>query len=226
VQRLQRFFRRTKQLPSLAAYALWAESYPPVAHNGLMEIEQAAMLRLMPDLTEKHVLDLACGSGRYCLIAQLQGAAQVIGVDNSVAMLNAAIHANVNCHLVQAPMSVLPFASHTFDVVVCGLATGHLQPDAMSVAFAEIARVLFYDGLLLFSDFHPTLYAHGGRRTFTASDGRTYEVEHYPHTLEDYVRAVETAGLVIDAIEEPVASNIGVPAVLAIRCKSRLTASD
>src|SRR5437764_64541 len=93
-----------RTLRSLEAYALWAPCYPPYAHNGLMEIEQAAMLRLMPTLTDRVVLDLACGTGRYGRIATQAGAAQVVGVDNSVPMLEAG---GTTTRRVLAPMSRL-----------------------------------------------------------------------------------------------------------------------
>src|SRR5690349_4792064 len=83
----RRLSSHPRRLKSLDAYALWADQYPPFAHNRLMEIEQAAMLGLMPELSHCHVLDLACGSGRYGLIAENHGAKFVSGVDNSVPML-------------------------------------------------------------------------------------------------------------------------------------------
>src|SRR5689334_9222732 len=74
-------------LNSLDAYDLWAANYPPQAHNVLMEAEQKAMLDLLPDLAGQIVLDLACGTGRYGMIAQERGAKQIIAIDNSPAML-------------------------------------------------------------------------------------------------------------------------------------------
>ncbi len=208
-----------RTLRSLEAYALWAPSYPPYAHNGLMEIEQAAMLRLMPTLIDRVVLDLACGTGRYGRIATQSGAAQVVGVDNSVPMLEAG--GNSTAFSVLAPMSRLPFRSGSFDVILCGLATGHLPPETMGQAIIEIGRVLRPGGEALISDFHPLLYAQGGRRTFTAPDGRSYAVEHYPHSLDDYRTAISAAGMIVIAVEEPDAEVNGsrLPAVLAIRCQ-------
>ena len=94
---LRRILRRTpRTLSSVAAYAQWASSYAANAHNPLMEIEQSAMLQLLPDVENKVVLDLACGTGRYGLIAQEKHAAQVYGFDNSFAMLAAAAIADVS----------------------------------------------------------------------------------------------------------------------------------
>ena len=208
-----------RTLRSLEAYALWAPSYPPYAHNGLMQIEQAAMLRLMPTLNNRIVLDLACGTGRYGLIAEQAGAARVVGVDNSAPMLQAGSSSTLWRAL--APMTYLPFRSDSFDVILCGLATGHLPPDAMRQAIDEMGRVLRSGGESLISDFHPLLYARGGRRTFTAPDGKFYAVEHYPHSLDDYRAAISAAGMIVIAVEEPEAQVNGshLPAVLTIRCQ-------
>jgi malonyl-CoA O-methyltransferase len=203
-------------LPSVEAYTLWSASYPPRAHNRLMEIEQAEMLRLLPEVAGRDVLDLACGTGRYGLIAQRVGASQVVGVDNSAAMLQrGALRLAV-----EASMTALPFAAASSDVVMCGLALGHLPPEAMRRAIAEIARVLRRGGTALFSDFHPYLYLRGGRRTFCAPDGTTYAVEHYPHLVADYFAAISAAGMTVTAISEPTwrVDEMEVPAVLVMRC--------
>src|SRR5215216_2160507 len=75
-------------LAPAAAYALWAASYPPYAHNPLMLAEERAMLALLPsDLRGRAVLDAGCGSGRYLLHALRRGARRVVGVDLSSEML-------------------------------------------------------------------------------------------------------------------------------------------
>ena len=82
---------RIELLEPRAAYALWAASYPPRAHNPVMRVEERAMLGLMPtDLYGQSVLDAGCGSGRYMLHALDRGAGPVTGVDLSVEMLERA----------------------------------------------------------------------------------------------------------------------------------------
>jgi malonyl-CoA O-methyltransferase len=197
-------------LNSLDAYAQWAATYPPQAHNALMHTEQAIMGRLMPDLHGKSVLDLACGTGRYGLLAQKQGAACVIGLDNSSPMLAA----NPLKHLAVATVEAIPLHSRSVDVVLCGLALGH-SSDLMP-AMREISRVLKPDGLALISDFHPFISLNGGQRTFTSSDGTTYAVEHHPHLYADYHRATREAGLFIQDVIESGVKNApsSMPAVI------------
>jgi len=212
-KRLKRiFFPATSppQLSSLDAYALWSVNYPARAHNILMQIEQNAMLQLLPDLSDSVVLDLACGTGRYGLLAQAQGAQQVIGIDNSVAMLKA----NELNHIALATVTAVALPSEAVDVVLCGLALGHLAN--LTPALKEISRVLKPDGIALISDFHPFQYLSGAQRTFRARDGQEFAVEHYPHLYADYHQAGGQAGFIIDAVVEPVIE-AGVPVVLILR---------
>jgi malonyl-CoA O-methyltransferase len=186
-------------LNSRDAYANWAASYPPQAHNALMRTEEAAMRSLLPDLSARIVLDLACGTGRYGLLAQEQGAALVVGLDNSAAMLAA----GALQHTALATLEALPLPGNAIDVILCGLALGHLP--RVGPALSEMGRVLRPGGLALVSDFHPLVAFSGGQRTFVAPNGRTYAVEHYPHLYADYHRAGREAGLqIVDVIERGV----------------------
>jgi malonyl-CoA O-methyltransferase len=184
-------------LSSLAAYDKWAASYPPRAHNALMQAEEAAMKSLMPTLRGQVVLDLACGTGRYGLLALEQGAGAVVGLDNSASMLRANPLANRALSSTEA----ISLASGSVDVVLCGLALGHLPRLAPSMA--EIGRVLKMGGCALVSDFHPFIFLNGQQRTFTAPDGTQYAVEHYAHLYADYHRAAGEAGLTIEQVVEP-----------------------
>lgn len=187
-------------LDSLDAYARWAAAYPPHAHNALMQAEEAAMRDLLPELRAKVVLDLACGTGRYGLLAQAQGAGQIVALDNSPAMLNA----NPLAGRALAVLDAIPLPGQSVDVVLCGLALGHLPH--IAPALHEMARVLKPGGTALLSDIHPCIALGGGQRTFTAADGRTYAVEHYPHLYSDYHQAAAAAGLqIIHVVERSIA---------------------
>ncbi len=214
--RLRRWFRRLRParrltlLPSRAAYALWASSYPPYAHNPFMALEQRAMLDLMPPLTGLAVLDLASGSGRYGLLAQQGGAGRVMAVDDSEAMLAA----NPLPARALASMVALPFPDAAFDVVLCALAIGHLA--RLEAAINEIGRVLKPGGIALVSDLHPFLALGGAQRTFHAGDA-VYAVEHHIYLIADMLRAADAAHLRIDAAREPALDGQPTPTVIVYR---------
>lgn len=195
--KLPGFRRPLRPLASQDAYARWAASYADHAHNPLMAAEEAALCELLPPLAGRDVLDLASGSGRWGRLALERGAARVLAVDNSAPMLRASRLPE----RIAASLEALPLPAACADVVICGLALGHLP--RLDTALAEVARVLRPGGAALISDFHPYLALSGAQRTFTAADGRVYAVEHHIHLIEDYWRAAQAAHLTLDALREP-----------------------
>lgn len=208
-------------LDPLDAYLRWADRYPAEAHNELMRMEQSAMLGLLPDLENKTILDLACGSGRYLEIACGKRAKMVCGLDFSAPMLLHAKRASKN--LVLADMSHIPMDSLSFDVIICGLAIGHcleLEP-----VFSEISRILRPGGLVIYSDLHPFGKIAGWKRIFRDVNGREVSVRHYFHLYNEHHRACRKNGLVIEDIREPLIEGehrwSGSPAVLAVRARKQ-----
>lgn len=212
----------SEPLEPAEAYARWAANYPPAPHNLLMKMEQAAMLELLPEVRNKVALDLACGSGRYLNILRERGAANVIGLDLSREMLAAA--QSIQKKLLQADVCALPLASESFDLVVCGLAVGHVE--YLRSVITEAGRVLKAGGEFLNSDFHPFGALAGWQRTFRAEDGREYAVRHFTHWFEDHVAACRAAGLEITAVREPKIEIDhkwrGFPAVLVIKARKTI----
>lgn len=197
------------------AYALWAASYPPHAHNPVMQAEERAMLTLMPiDLHGQVVLDAGCGSGRYMLHALRRGATRVTGVDLSVEMLERA-DAELRAHcqaaaieLVQGNLEMLPVPGAFADLTVCGLAIGHL--DRLQPALAELRRVTRPGGTILCSDVHPIGDALGWHRDFK-SGGRHYAIRHTPHLYSHWHAVCAALRLEIASVLEPALDPADVP---------------
>ena len=221
---LRELIRRSRRRPPVVldaaeAYVQWAPAYPPRAHNRLMELEQEALLALLPDVRGLVALDLGCGSGRYASLLADLGAARVIGVDQSAAMLGRARGA-VRLR-VRGDARAVPLADASIDVAVSGLMVGDLaQLDAV---LASAARVLRPGACLVYSDLHPRGARSGWMRTFTGADGVRYAVRHHVHAREDHLAACRRAGLHPELVAEPVIDvdhpDRGRPAALVIRAR-------
>lgn len=194
-----------------AAYELWADSYPAVAHNPLMRIEQEIVEPLLGQLTARRALDVGSGSGRYLPLLASTGASIVPGLDFSLAMLSrSAGRARVcgdACHL--------PFRPAVFDLVNASLMVGDIAN--LAAWTREMARVLAIGGHLVYSDFHPSWAQQGWNRTFRAVDGELHDVTFNPHTLDDHLAALDRAGLRVVAIREPRFEDDADPSVRAFR---------
>lgn len=207
--------RPLQTLTSVDAYARWAATYPPRAHNALMQAEEGAMLALMPALADKVVVDLGSGTGRYALFAWEAGARRVLAFDNSAAMLAV----NPLPRRCLAALDAVPLPANSADVVICGLALGHLP--ALDTSIGEISRVLRRGAYAVLSDFHPFLFLNGARRTFNTSSG-VYAVEHYTHLYAEYQAAFAAANLVVEAVREPtLVETDGLPVALVFRVRKR-----
>ncbi|QBN86625.1 class I SAM-dependent methyltransferase [Xanthomonas oryzae pv. oryzae] len=203
-------------LEPAAAYALWAQAYPPHAHNPVMLAEERAMLDLMPaSLQGQHVLDAGCGSGRYMLHALRRGARHVTGVDLSPQMLQRAgaelaqEWQAARIGLQQGRLDQLPMPDAVADLSVCGLVVGHLQ--RLWPALEELHRVTRVGGIVLCSDVHPIGHALDWRRDFKA-DRQHYAVRHTQHLYSHWHSACTALGFAIEAVAEPMLDPADIPA--------------
>jgi len=179
------------------AYDLWAGSYPAVAHNPLMRLEQDIIESILAPLAPRRALDVGTGSGRYLSVLAQRATRIVVGVDFSRAMLQAGGRKNMVC----ANALWLPFARRSFDLINASLMVGDV-PDVAAWT-GEMAKTLTRGGHLIYSDFHPSWASHGWKRTFRGVDGVTYDIGYAPHTIDDHLSAIDAAGLRVLAIREP-----------------------
>lgn len=197
------------------AYSLWASTYPPRAHNAVMQAEERAMRALLPgDLHGRTVLDAGCGSGRYMLHARRRGASRVIGVDLSAEMLAhagtalRASHPDASSGLVRGSIVALPVADGSADLVICGLVLGHVED--LHHAVSELCRVTRRGGRVLCSDVHPFGHSLGWLRDFKC-DGQRYAVRHAQHLYSHWHDACAAAGLAIEQVREPMLDPDDIP---------------
>jgi ubiquinone/menaquinone biosynthesis C-methylase UbiE len=216
---------------TLEAYELWAPLYPPVAHNPLMRAEQRSMLEVWPNLNGRRVLDLACGSGRYCRLLHKANAAQVVALDFCMPMLEQV----ADVWRVRASMMQMPFRPEVFDAVVSGLAVGHATD--IRLWMSEVARVLRPTGYVMYSDFHSDAIRAGMTRSFKDGADMTRTVPHQVYDLCCQQDAMAAAGLTVETVRElrmgielneafPGSDHVyrkwyGVPVLLIVRARKR-----
>jgi len=202
---------KTAPLEPRAAYDLWADTYPAVAHNPLMRVEQSVVEPLLFQLRAQRALDVGTGSGRYLPLLRATGATTIVGVDFSIAMLTRGTRSGKVC----GDACRLPFRRSSFDVVNASLMVGDI--DDLDAWTREIARVLAAGGHLVYSDFHPSWAQHGWSRTFRSASGAIHDVAFHAHSIDDHLGALDRAGLRVRTIREPRFKNEGDPGVKAFR---------
>src|SRR5262249_34372671 len=173
-------------LEGRAAYELWADTYPAVAHNPLSRVEQQIVEPLLRQLRASRALDVGTGSGRYVPVLQSTGAT-VVGIDFSLAML-----AQGNGRRVCGDACRLPVRRGAFDLVNASLMAGDVEH--LSALMGELARALTAGGHLVYSDFHPSWAQHGWRRTFRTAAGVQHDVSFHAHAIDDHLAALHSAG--------------------------------
>ena len=107
---------------------------------------------LEPTVETKLILDVATGTGlaARALTQRSQQDIRIVGIDLSFGMLEvAARRSSSNCSFVRADAQYLPFASDTFDAVICVSAVPYF-PD-VAAAVAEWKRVARTDAVIVFT---------------------------------------------------------------------------
>jgi len=208
-------------------YQRWIGDAPPLiaAHAGLL-----------PALTGARVLDIACGQGRMCRYLARSGAAEVVGVDISAAMLHMARASGpADITYIRADVAGRSawWDGRQFDGCTCELAL--MDIDDLAGTLSTVTRVLRPGGWFVASIVHPCFPGTElGRSSWPPAEG--YESEgwwtspdHNPagvrirvgathRKLSTVLNALVDAGLEAECFLEPPAR---VPTYLLWRCRRR-----
>lgn len=195
-----------------------------INYNDLLE--QPAMAKMMPDLTDKTVLDLGCGYGHNCIDFVKKGAEKVVGIDISEKMLAVAKAESSNEKIEYLNMSMTDISglNNKFDFIYSSLAF-HYVEDFNTFA-KDMFSVLNKGGYLLFSQEHPIITAtvngnghfnkdeNGNRISYTFSNYNepgerkihwyVDDVIKYHRTFSNVINALAKAGFVIEEVCEPI----------------------
>jgi malonyl-CoA O-methyltransferase len=145
-------------------------------------------------ITPRTIVDLGCATGRAAeLLAARYPAARVLAVDSSSGMLQAAAARGLTA--LGADAERLPLADHSVDLLFMNLLLPWCRPDRV---FAEAARVLAVDGVLLFATLGPDSLMEL-RRAFATSDNAIHVHAAFDmHDLGDLAMAAGLAEPVLD----------------------------
>ena len=165
-------------------------------------------------------LEVGCGEGRVARDLAARGH-RVTGVDGAPTLLRAAQEADPGGTYLLADAADLPFEDGSFDLVVAF--NSLMDFEDMPGAVSEAARVLEPGGRLCVSVTHPFMDAgrfesrepdarfvvdgsYMGKRRLEATferAGLTITFRGWCYPLENYWRAFEDAGLLVERLREP-----------------------
>jgi ubiquinone/menaquinone biosynthesis C-methylase UbiE len=168
----------------------------------------------------RRTLDLGCGEGRVARDLAAHGHS-VVGIDASQTLAGLAREADPAGEYLLGDAAALPFADTSFDLVVAY--NSLMDVDDMAGAVREAGRVLEPGGRFCIAIVHPLAYvgrfesrdAHASfvfaapyferRETHDTFERAGLEMTFHSHVrpLEDYARALEDAGFLLEALREP-----------------------
>ncbi|MBN6067186.1 class I SAM-dependent methyltransferase [Aggregatibacter actinomycetemcomitans] len=200
--------------------------------NSLNEIvEKPTMLGLLGDVAGKRILDLGCGCGEHLKLYLERGAAFVVGMDLSEAMLRQAEKnlGEFRPHFIlqKQPMEHLERLSEgDFDFITSSFAFHYVQD--FPALLTKIYHKLAPNGLLIFSQEHPIVTCYQGgerwekdaqkqqvayRLNFYRDEGERQRnwfkqpFTTYHRTTATIINNVIAAGFHIEQIAEPMLAN-------------------
>jgi 2-polyprenyl-3-methyl-5-hydroxy-6-metoxy-1,4-benzoquinol methylase len=172
-------------------------------------------------------LDVGCGEGRLTR-ALAESGYDVVGVDRSAALVEAARAKHADGRYEVAPIDALPFADGAAMLVLCANVLPHVED--LTAATHELARVASPNGILVVGHRHPVREAGSIDEATGELRVRRY-FDHEPHavplgdghvfhqhrTIEDYLSAFRVAGFVLEDLREVPDATGSVPSWLDLR---------
>lgn len=162
----------------------------------------ANVFSLLPDLSQRRLLDVGCGMGTFTLEAARRGA-RAVGLDLAPAGIAAARRVAreegvAGAHYTRADAALLPFATRSADIIIAADFTEHLDDATLERVFAELGRVAANGATLVIYTPEP---AHIFERLRDRGILLKQEPSHIGiRSAQDLVRAAARAGFVMERI--------------------------
>ena len=184
------------------------------------QIGYDAVAQLLGDLSGKTFLDFGCGTGRSARFLKELGAQHVYAVDHDQNMIDQALSQELDSVTFLRIDSAIPLPDTSIDGAVSMNVFIEIRTlGAMTRACAEIARTLRAGTAFVLESSSPMAFGHAfrsfsyphagplqsGDRTpcIVAAPGGQFVIEDTYWTEDDYVDAIEQAGLAVTTIDYP-----------------------
>jgi len=182
-------------------------------------LEQPVTLELAGELAGRRVLDLGCGDAAFGRLVLACGGSAYLGVEGSRNMVTAAHETlvGISGQVQHCAIEDWQAPAAAFDLAVARLSLHYLAD--LAPVFAQVYQALTDGGRFVFSVEHPVItscdrgwpagtlrqdwvvddYFATGARDTTWMGGT---VRKYHRTVEDYFRALQEAGFVVEQLRE------------------------
>jgi SAM-dependent methyltransferase len=216
--------------PSWSDIATWYDELI-TAGSGPHETAVDCLLRLVPPLAGKDVLDIACGQGLATRALAQAGAGRVVGVDSSEHMVELARrhgpgHNSVVSYVQDDAEALTSLDDATFDGATCQL--GLMDILNLGAAVSAVHRVLRPGGWFVFVIGHPCFMVPGAdviadsagrprvsitgyfdeRFWRSANPNGVRRAGNHHRMLSTYLNTLARSDFLLDLAEEPEASSL------------------
>ena len=182
-------------------YRIWAASYDSKP-NPMFSLEQRVVRPLVPDLNNKDVVDLGCGTGRWLEVLSACMPRSLVGIDNSPEMLSVAQKKAIpGLVLHEADCHKVPLEDNCADFVLSSFVLIHTTD--LDRYAAEIQRIARPGANVFITDMHPgTARLLDWKRAFR-DHGDHIQIETCYWPVNQVVEAFERHGMYVKCFLEP-----------------------
>lgn len=176
------------------AYTAWSATYD-LDRNLTRDLDGEVTREILGARHARCALEIGCGTGKNT-VWLAERSAYLLALDLSPGMVQRARQKVTAPHVDFALADLtqgLPCSAQRFDLITCNLVLEHI--DRLDPVFAQAARCLTADGLLLVSELHPFRQYQGAQARFTDASACTVGVPAFAHHVSDFLAAATQAGL-------------------------------